>query len=42
VQLRFDEATEAFRSEFVAWLDANLPAPSTTGERPTSSAGVQS
>ena len=25
MQLTFDEATEAFRHEFVAWLDANAP-----------------
>jgi alkylation response protein AidB-like acyl-CoA dehydrogenase len=42
VRLTFDDATEAFRSEFVAWLDANLPDAATTSERPTSSAGVPS
>ncbi|MEE2697849.1 MAG: acyl-CoA dehydrogenase, partial [Actinomycetota bacterium] len=40
MRLKFDEATEAFRAEFVAWLDANLPSGSTTSERPTSSAGI--
>ena len=42
MRLKFDEATEAFRAEFVAWLDANLPSGSTTSERPTSSAGIPS
>ena len=40
MRLRFDEATEAFRAEFVAWLDANEPDPATTTERPGSSAHV--
>ena len=42
MRLKFDEATEAFRAEFVAWLDANLPSGSTTSKRPTSSAGIPS
>jgi alkylation response protein AidB-like acyl-CoA dehydrogenase len=40
MRLRFDAATEAFRAEFVAWLDANEPDPATTTERPGSSAHV--
>ena len=40
MRLGYDEKTEAFRDQFVAWLEANLPDPSLTAERPTSSAGV--
>ena len=40
MRLRFDEATEAFRAEFVAWLDANAPDPATTTERARSSAHI--
>ncbi|MBC8364646.1 MAG: acyl-CoA dehydrogenase family protein [Actinobacteria bacterium] len=40
MRLTFDDATEAFRSEFVAWLDTNLPDPTTTAVRPNSSADV--
>ena len=39
MRLSYPEEVEAFRVEFSAWLDANLPAPETTGERATSSAG---
>jgi alkylation response protein AidB-like acyl-CoA dehydrogenase len=38
VQLTFDEATEAFRHEFEAWLDANAPAEAEATERSRSSA----
>ena len=40
MKLRFDDATEAFRTEFSHWLDANLPDPSETTERPRSTAHV--
>jgi alkylation response protein AidB-like acyl-CoA dehydrogenase len=41
VQATFDDATEAFRSEFATWLDANLPDDEeATKERPTSTAGL--
>jgi alkylation response protein AidB-like acyl-CoA dehydrogenase len=40
MRLSFDEQTEAFRAEFVAWLEANAPDPSETTERPRSSAHV--
>jgi alkylation response protein AidB-like acyl-CoA dehydrogenase len=40
MRLRFDDRTEAFRAEFVAWLEANAPDPSETTERSTSSADV--
>jgi alkylation response protein AidB-like acyl-CoA dehydrogenase len=36
VQLTFDAGVEAFRAEFAAFLDGNLPAPSETLERPRS------
>jgi alkylation response protein AidB-like acyl-CoA dehydrogenase len=36
VQLTFDPDVEAFRAEFSAFLDENLPAASETGERPRS------
>ncbi|SVD04450.1 uncharacterized protein METZ01_LOCUS357304, partial [marine metagenome] len=36
----YDEKTEAFRDQLVAWLEANLPDPSLTAERPTSSADI--
>ncbi|MBV9951625.1 MAG: acyl-CoA dehydrogenase family protein [Acidimicrobiia bacterium] len=40
VQATFDEATEAFRSEFAAWLDAHVPdEEEATNVRPTSTAG---
>ena len=38
MRLHYDEAAEAFRAEFVAWLDANLPDRSETVERARSSA----
>jgi alkylation response protein AidB-like acyl-CoA dehydrogenase len=40
VRLRFDDRTEAFRNEFIEWLEANAPDPSETTERATSSAHV--
>ncbi|MET0728494.1 MAG: acyl-CoA dehydrogenase family protein [Acidimicrobiales bacterium] len=40
MRLTFDEATEAFRREFVSWLDANAPAEDTTTERSLSTADV--
>jgi alkylation response protein AidB-like acyl-CoA dehydrogenase len=40
MKLSFDEATEAFRQEFVAWLDEHAPDPSETTERSRSSADV--
>ena len=40
MRLTFGESTEAFRPEFVAWLGANLPDATTTGERPMSSADI--
>ncbi len=40
MKLRFDEATEAFRQEYVEWLEANAPDPSMTAERPHSSADI--
>lgn len=40
MKLHFDEATEAFRAEFVAWLEANAPDPATTAERARSSAHI--
>jgi alkylation response protein AidB-like acyl-CoA dehydrogenase len=40
VQLTFDEDTEAFRAEFVAWLEANAPNEDETAQRPRSSADV--
>ncbi|HET6950735.1 MAG TPA: acyl-CoA dehydrogenase family protein, partial [Acidimicrobiales bacterium] len=40
MRLTFDEATEAFRREFAAWLDGNAPAAADTTERPGSTADV--
>jgi alkylation response protein AidB-like acyl-CoA dehydrogenase len=40
MRLRFDEQTEAFRAEFIDWLEANAPDPGETTERATSSAHV--
>jgi alkylation response protein AidB-like acyl-CoA dehydrogenase len=40
VHLTFDDATERFRREFVAWLEANAPAEALTTERPRSTADV--
>jgi alkylation response protein AidB-like acyl-CoA dehydrogenase len=42
VQLTFPDEVEAFRAEFSDWLDENLPDPSETTERPTSSADIPS
>ena len=38
MQLRFDDDVEAFRAEFAAFLDANLPSVEEAAERPTSTA----
>src|SRR3954469_10182175 len=38
MRLRFDDDVEAFRAEFEAFLDANLPGVEETTERPTSTA----
>ncbi|MGI9603080.1 MAG: acyl-CoA dehydrogenase family protein [Acidimicrobiales bacterium] len=38
MRLHHDDATEAFRAEFSAWLDANLPDPAEATERAKSSA----
>ncbi|OHV39086.1 MULTISPECIES: acyl-CoA dehydrogenase family protein [Pseudofrankia] len=38
MRLRFDDDVEAFRAEFAAFLDANLPGVEETTERPTSTA----
>lgn len=40
VQLTFDADVEAFRSEFVAFLDAHLPSEAEAAERPRSSSHV--
>ncbi len=40
MQLTFDSDVEAFRAEFVAFLDAHLPAEAEAGERPRSSSHV--
>lgn len=40
VQLTFDADVEAFRREFVAFLDANLPADAEMVERPRSTASI--
>jgi alkylation response protein AidB-like acyl-CoA dehydrogenase len=40
VRLTFDAATEAFRDEFVTWLDANAPSEAETTERPRSTADL--
>jgi alkylation response protein AidB-like acyl-CoA dehydrogenase len=40
MQLSFDDATEAFRREFVEWLEANAPSPEQTTERPRSTADL--
>ena len=40
MRLRFDDRTEAFRAEFLAWLEDNAPDPADTTERSTSSADV--
>jgi alkylation response protein AidB-like acyl-CoA dehydrogenase len=37
---RFDDATEAFRQEFVDWLAANIPPPDETTQRPRSTADI--
>ncbi|MBL7500950.1 acyl-CoA dehydrogenase family protein [Frankia sp. CNm7] len=38
MRLRFDDDVEAFRAEFVSFLDANLPTVEEAAERPTSTA----
>ena len=40
MRLTFDAATEAFRDEFVTWLDANAPSEAETTERPRSTADL--
>ena len=40
MRLVFDEATEAFRQEFVAWLDAHAPQAEEAQQRPTSTASI--
>jgi alkylation response protein AidB-like acyl-CoA dehydrogenase len=40
MQLRFDDDVEAFRAEFAAFLDANLPSAAEATERPASTADV--
>jgi alkylation response protein AidB-like acyl-CoA dehydrogenase len=40
MRLQFDEATEAFRAEFDAWLDANLPDESVVTEKSRNSAHI--
>jgi alkylation response protein AidB-like acyl-CoA dehydrogenase len=40
VQLTFPDEVEAFRAEFSAWLDENLPPEADTTERPRSSAHI--
>ena len=40
MRLTFDEATEAFRREFVAWLEANAPTEQETTERARSTADI--
>jgi len=40
MKLQFDEETEAFRAEFIAWVEANAPDPAETTERSTSSAHI--
>jgi alkylation response protein AidB-like acyl-CoA dehydrogenase len=40
MKLQFDDATEAFRREFVEWLDAHAPGASETTERPRSTADI--
>ncbi|CAJ1581173.1 acyl-CoA dehydrogenase family protein [[Mycobacterium] wendilense] len=40
MQLTFDDDVEAFRSEFIAFLDEHLPDPATTTVRSTSTADV--
>jgi alkylation response protein AidB-like acyl-CoA dehydrogenase len=40
MKLRFDDATEAFRSEFAAWLDDNTPSEEAAAVRSRSSADV--
>ena len=40
MQLTFDATTEAFRREFVTWLEANVPAASDTTERARSTADL--
>ncbi len=40
MRLTYSEETEAFRAEFSAWLDANLPEESQTRQRPRSSADI--
>jgi alkylation response protein AidB-like acyl-CoA dehydrogenase len=40
MKLHFDDATEAFRQDFVTWLEANAPDPANTTERSRSSAHI--
>jgi alkylation response protein AidB-like acyl-CoA dehydrogenase len=40
VRLDYDDETETFRAQFVTWLEANLPDPALTVDRPTSSADI--
>lgn len=40
MRLQFDEATEAFRAEFDAWLDENAPSPEDANEKSRSSAHI--
>src|SRR3546814_14810615 len=40
MRLTFDDATEAFRREIGDWVDANMPTPDETTERPRSTAHV--
>lgn len=40
MRLVFDEATEAFRREFLTWLEANAPAPEEGQQRPSSTANL--
>jgi alkylation response protein AidB-like acyl-CoA dehydrogenase len=40
VQLSFDADVEAFRAEFIAFLDEHLPAPAVATQRPRSSAHI--
>ena len=40
MQLTFPDEVEAFRAEFSAWLDENLPPASGTTDRPRSSADI--
>ena len=40
MRLDYDDETETFRAQFVTWLEANLPDPALTVDRPTSSADI--